>query len=660
MTEPAAPPAPPPLPPVKERARALLKAFSRPLLIVAAFFLLFFLARLAVLVLHSRDFASLTAGDVAFGFLRGLRFDAAIIFLIAGIPIFLLTLPFPWTQGRLWQGIWGWACFAILVGFFLVLSIDVIYFGYVHRHIGPEVTILGEAFEAVALSAARQYVLPVLSFLAAVAGLAWGWRRLMKRETPPVADRGLRIAAALVLFAVMYAGARGSLTGKRMKVVHAFQGVPHAAAYLALNGPFSALHSVDDRRPLRTDFYPWPEAVRTAQEVLFASDENPTDADFPLLRSRPARASMKPNVVLVMLESWDAYSVDAHRRELGLEPLGMTPRYDAIAREGVLFSRFYAAGQKSMDGMCALVCGFPTLPRTPYLGRGMEQSALPFLGHLAKQEGYETLFIQASKRESFRNDAVAALAGFGTYLGAEDVPPEPAEGAGRAILNGACWDHEMFDEANRRLAAAKGPFLAFLYTASTHAPYSWPRKKWERFPPDSAERRYLDSLGYADWALGRFFEGAKAAGWFDRTIFILTSDHVGGPVGATLERPESLHHVPALVIAPGLPPGVARTIGSQLDVIPTIAERAGWGVPQSALGRSLFSDPGPHRGAFCVQGEVILRVEEGGCVVHNFQARTAGKAYAAGADLDAVERRLLSVFQVGATLLRQNRLYRPN
>ena len=99
-------------------------------------------------------------------------------------------------------------------------------------------------------------------------------------------------------------------------------------------------------------------------------------------------------------------------------------------------------------------------------------------------------------------------------------------------------------------------------------------------------------------------------------------------------------------------------IGSQLDVIPTIADLAGWGAPQSALGRSLFSD-GPGRGALCVEGELILRVERDGCVLHNLNARVRDKAYAPGADLDGVEKRLLSVYQAAATLLKQNRLY-PN
>ena len=634
----------------------LPRPFTRPALIVAAHFVLFFLARLAILLIYRSDFSSLSAGDVAWSFVRGLRFDGAIIFLIVGIPVVLLMLPFKWAQRRPWQGFWGWSSFAILIVFFLILSIDTIYFGYVHRHVGPEVNAPGEAFEAVALTGAVQYLVPFLAFLAAGTGLFFAWRRLMKGDAPPVTDLPARIAIVLVSFGLMYVGSRGTFSGKRTKIVHAFDGVPHAGALLALNGPFSILHSLDYTKPVKSDFYPWTEAVHAAREALFARDETATDAAYPLLRSRPAKQARKPNVVVIMLESWDAFTCDAHRREMGLPPLGLTPNYDAISREGLLLSRFYAAGQKSMDGMSSLLAGFPTLPRTPYLGRGMEQSALPFLGHLAAKEGYDTLFIQSSHRDSFRNDAISAMAGFTTYLGSEDLPPVPPA-VSRAILRGAAWDHEMFAEANRRLAAARRPFCAFLYTATTHSPFAWPGKEWEKVPPDSALDRYKNSIGYADWALGQYFAGAKAAGYFDSTIFILAADHISGLGGTTLEDPATLHHIAGLLIAPGVKPGIDRRIGSQLDVIPTIADLAGWAAPQSALGRSLFAEESPTRGAFCVQGEVILRVEEGGCIVHNFSSRTTSKKYREDADFDGMERRLLSIYQVAATLLRTNRLF---
>jgi phosphoglycerol transferase MdoB-like AlkP superfamily enzyme len=307
-----------------------------------------------------------------------------------------------------------------------------------------------------------------------------------------------------------------------------------------------------------------------------------------------------------------------------------------------------------MDGMSAILCGFPTLPGTSYLGRGLEQSSLSALGLLARGQGYTTWFIQSSERDSFRCDAIAPRLGFEHYLGAEDIPAE-APAAPRGVLRGACWDHEMFAEAARKLALSKGPSLAFLYTNTTHPPFLWPEDRWKKRRGDGLEDRYLNSLGYADWALGRFFESAKAAGWFSRTIFLITADHLGGPgAGVTTGDPATRHHIPCLILAPGLQPGVDRRIGSQLDVVPTIVDLAGWTTPQAALGTSLTADPVPGRGALCIEGNQILRVEEGGFVVHDLSGRVSSRGDAA----DEIERRLLSVVQVAYTLLKTNRIDR--
>jgi len=227
----------------------------------------------------------------------------------------------------------------------------------------------------------------------------------------------------------------------------------------------------------------------------------------------------------------------------------------------------------------------------------------------------------------------------------------------RAPLGGEAWDHEMFVEANRRLRAARRPFLAFLYTATTHTPFEWPTKEWEKFPPTSSEGRYRNSVAYADWALGQFFEGARRDGWFDSTIFVITSDHVGGPAGRTPGDPRTYHHVPGLLLAPGLAPAVDSRVASQLDVIPTIAELAGWRVPDSVLGRSLVA-AGSGGGALCVEGDLLLRIEPGGFLLHDQKSRLRSGG-SPDTDFDAMEKRLLSVYQVAATLVRSNRLQPP-
>ncbi len=120
----------------------------------------------------------------------------------------------------------------------------------------------------------------------------------------------------------------------------------------------------------------------------------------------------------------------------------------------------------------------------------------------------------------------------------------------------------------------------------------------------------------------------------------------------------SLHHVPLLVIAPGLNPGTTARIGGQVDVIPTLAELAGWRASQASLGHSLLDTRNDAtRGAFCVRGNVIERIQNNGWVAHDLTRRVNASAGAREGDLKVIETRLLAMYQVGHTLLLSNRIF---
>lgn len=695
------------------------KPHRRVLAIFTLNLLIFVLARIGLFLVYLNDFRDLTALEALGAFARGLMFDASIIVFVTGGPLLMLLVPFvfvhhphrlrpstwAWANvaviaaatllailghrylgGRLasasvyagvilgavgilvlapfqyrhqrtWISFWTWTNFVLLALFLLLLAADVIYFGFVHRHVGPEVTAVGGDIGLMLDMAFGDYGWAIVLYFAACVGLFFLWRRLFRRTDSEVGRFLPRVAVLLGAVLGIAVLLRGGLGNKPLDVVDAFVGSRPAAAYLSLNGPFAMSRALVNSKRINANFFPWKEAVElTRAQVQAPGERFVAGDDYPLVRARAGDRARKPNVVVMMLESWDAIHNDLLRRDMGLKPYDVTPNFNALSRHGLLFTHFYANGERSMDGLASLVAGVPTLPGTAYIGMGMEQNRLGYLGRMAQQEGYETIFLQSSKRRSFYVDSIAAMAGFKTYLGAEDIP---ATGHSQNVTERGAWDYDMLHKANELFAAAHKPFIGFLFTASTHPPFQSPGKQWTKYPPDTLENRYLNSLYYADWAIGQFIDEAKKAGYYDNTIFILTADHVSGFAGKASDAP-SLHHTPLLIIAPGLKPGVDTHVGGQVDVIPTIAELAGWHAPLASIGHSLMDRSRDRiHGTLCVRGNIIERIEDQGWLTHDLRERVSASPGTPEPELKAMQDRLLAMYQVAHTLLLRNGIYPP-
>ena len=358
-----------------------------------------------------------------------------------------------------------------------------------------------------------------------------------------------------------------------------------------------------------------------------------------------------------MLESWGALHIDAMRQQMGMPPLGVTPNFDALATQGRLYSRFYANGQRSIQGAAAILSSQPTFPGMPFLGEGLEQNRQSFMGELAHSQGYETIFLQSSDRGSLRFDAVAARAGFTTYRGAQDIPnlhekPKPAATWGT-------WDHNTFQEAHRLFAAAKQPFLGFVFTSTTHVPWLIPDERWHKYSGNTDRDAFLNSLFYADWALGQFIAAAKKAGYYDNTIFVITADHANEFV-EHVEHVPNLFHVPLLVVGPGIKAGIDERLGSQFDILPTLADLGGWATPYAGLGRSLLDDSRKEtRAAFSVRGDVLDWITPRGWVSHDLNRRVGNSSALSAKEVDDLEHSLLGTYQTASQLQVGNRILPP-
>ena len=615
------------------------------------------LARVVLILSYPSDFAGLSGGQILDAFAAGLRFDLAVTAQLVGIPLALALLPAAFARGKAWQSFAGWLAFVGLLGGLLLTVGDLVYFPDVRRHIGGDLANSWGSDWNTLLKSLFDFPLALAAFIVVLGVVAFGWARLLARPGPEIgATRAswLRYAAFVVVLGVV---AKGFHRGDFLPV-HAFTRGSVPAGYLTLNGPFSALHSIDDRRPMVfegdlddavTEF----RSRFTLTREVWAGDRAPLQRD-PAPRDRSTRDTIpgRPNIVILVLESFDAIVTDALRARAGLDPLGATPVFDGLVPEGTLYTRFYANGQRSLEGLTAMLASFPTLPGIPYLGDGTAGVEKSFLGHMAGDLGYATHMVRSAAKESFDLGTVADLAGFDTYAGAQDIAAHPSHTTAPVTKWGA-WDFDSLRYLHDILATEDDPFVAMFFGSSTHTPFASPGDEWTKFEPRTELDRFHNAIHYVDWALGRYLEMAKEAGYYEDTIWIITSDQGSRMIDAVMS-PDRFW-IPALIFGPGVPAGmVDDQVASLMDLLPTIIDLADWPVSHSSFGESLLRDR--EQRALLRAGELVIRIGEHGWLAHSLLERVGGQG---STDvLDELESRLLSEAQVATELFYQNRIFR--
>jgi phosphoglycerol transferase MdoB-like AlkP superfamily enzyme len=439
-----------------------------------------------------------------------------------------------------------------------------------------------------------------------------------------ISGKKLFIVAILTILA-LFIGIRNSFAGKSFGSSDAYAVNKVSSGNLALNGFFTIYRTA--KVSSKHNLLKLDEALKITQDAMRTPNAPFTDKEIPLLRSYAKNEKPKYNVVIVLLESFGAEHLDGltHYKELGV-----TPYFKKLSNEGLKFTNFYSNGYRSIFGITSVFTGITIPSGFQYLGKGLELSNLSYLGKVAKENGYSTLSMQAANNRSYRVDAVSAVAGFDEYYGADDMPNVEECDEGRAPMTGT-YDFNMLDFYHKKLNNMKEPFLGFAFTDSTHSDFYLPSKKFERYPHDL--KNYNGSLNayiYADNAIERFMESVKKEPWFDRTIFIFTSDHGSGdalnPI-AREYRPDdkplaSIEHfrIPLIIYAPKIfKHEEIRTLGSHNDIFPTIVDMLGWGANITTMGSSLFDKDIHERFAYFFAGNLIGLVTDEGYIKYNFK-----------------------------------------
>jgi phosphoglycerol transferase MdoB-like AlkP superfamily enzyme len=310
----------------------------------------------------------------------------------------------------------------------------------------------------------------------------------------------------------------------------------------------------------------------------------PRDPERPSVRRQvPALQQGRPlSLVLIVEESLGARYVGALGGTSG------TPELDALADESWWFERMYATGTRSARGLEAISAGFPPSPARSVLKLPRAQGGFFTLAALLREFGYHTRFVYGGEGQFDNMQGFFLANGFHEAVdGSEFENP-------RFVGSWGVSDEDVFEWVHQDLlVAGDRPTFTLAFSVSNHSPYDYPTGRIDT--GDGPVATQENAIRYADWAIGDFFRKARAAPYWERTLFAVIADHDSRVYGAQLV-PLERFHIPALILGPGVPVRRDPRLASQIDFAPTLLSLLGIDCAHPMLGRDLLSltsdDPG--------------------------------------------------------------------
>lgn len=288
------------------------------------------------------------------------------------------------------------------------------------------------------------------------------------------------------------------------------------------------------------------------------------------------------------------------------------PNLDRLARSAVVFERAVTPMATTLPAHTSMLTG--TLPRRHNIVRNglvfESEPGLRTVAEMMKAGGYQTVAVVSAS-------PVAAETGISTGFDRYDDPmlgPRPA-----ATTTDLALAHL------RRLDDR--PFFMWVHYWDPHDPYRPPPPYDTRFHRDDGIREFLQRTGtslthrighvvfdvvdinnrydgeiaYMDAHLGRFFDGMRAAGRFEETTIVVTSDHGEGLWQHGWHDHGRIYNeqifVPLVIKPPdsfGYAPSRRTRIATTIDIFPTLGRMLDLPFPREAYaqfeGIDLFDD----------------------------------------------------------------------
>jgi phosphoglycerol transferase MdoB-like AlkP superfamily enzyme len=338
---------------------------------------------------------------------------------------------------------------------------------------------------------------------------------------------------------------------------------------IVLNTPFSFFRTFDKKALVKYKFF---------------NDEKLNSLYNPVHLPQNTKPFTNENVVIIILESFAREYIGSLNPGLeGGKYEGYTPFIDSLIKVSLTFDVSIANGKKSIDAMPSILASVPSL-ETPYTISHYANNQINGLPELLKKKGYYSAYFHGAPNGSMGFDSFAKMAGFDNYIGLNEYPD-------KADFDGiwGVWDEPFFKFFAEKMNSFKQPFLASIFSVSSHHPFKVPEKYAGKFKKGSAP--ILEVVGYTDFSLREFFNKITEFPWFKNTLFVITADHTNESVHKEFQNNLGSYSVPIIFYKSGSDlSGMKNRIAQQIDILPTVLSYLNYDEPYVAFGNNLLDD----------------------------------------------------------------------
>ncbi len=542
-------------------------------------YLFYFIGRVLFFAFNTHLFSV----DDFYGLMRlcyyGMAFDTTALLYVNSLFIILSILPLTINTSVKYQK--GLAILYFVTNFIAYATnfIDIVYYRFSQvRSTKATLDLLTDETNKKALFEHFSWAYWYVIVIYVLCCLCWAWL-YYRVKVKPVRIHNLRLyfissmVVIPVVILLMIGGVRGDFkhSTRPINMVDAYKHVlvPNQGD-IVLNTPFAVL------RTLTANNFKC-EHWTTAGYI---------DVNIKPIKQYNGSPAGKPNVVIIILESMAREYWGSMNRGTNISNFkSYTPFLDSLADNSLAFTNAYANGRQSIHAMSSILAGVPSF-QTAFTSSPYAKQKIQSIVSICDSMGYQTSFFHGAANGSMGFQGFGNILGFKNYYGRTEYNNENDFDGIWGI-----WDEPFFQFVGKTIGKQQQPFMATLFTLSSHDPFHIPEKYKTRFTggPLAIDK----CVQYSDNALRKFFNYAKTQPWYNNTIFIITADHTSQTYYPEYSKPINRFAVPILFYSANNAynlKGVRTDLASQMDIYPSVVDLLGYHKPFRSWGRSLISN----------------------------------------------------------------------